>query len=184
MKKTEKELKQMEKFISLIAEVIPNEDAKGKKLKMEQRIRIAAATKLPSKYNLNQNKAAKESFNLHKEICSSLVEISEKYNVPCCYCIYFMVGKDAHKIVTFNKGYKKLNVEKGEAIIRMAQAYAKKCDFKANDAAYHAFTTYYEQGNTDADNFINNVLPTLSVNSSNGFQQICSVLGIKGRGMN
>lgn len=136
---------------SIIGEIIPNINADGSKAKLENRIRAMATAKL-GKYNLSQYKVLKENFLRHKEICAQLVAISEKHNVPCCYVIYFAVGKDAHKNVVFEKGYKSINVEKAEAIIEFTKAVQAYLGMKKpTDALFHAVTKYYENGFTNVE---------------------------------
>lgn len=165
---------------SIIGEINPTTNADGSKAKLENRIRAMATAKL-GKYNLSQYKTLKENFLRHKEICAQLVALSEKHNVPCCYVIYFAVGKDAHKNPVFEKGYKSINIEKAEAIIDFTKAVQAYLGMKTpTDALFHAVTKFYEKGNTNIAIFKSMLAtapqPTEPV--ENNFAAYCKVLGI------
>lgn len=180
MGKTEKNPKEETKKVitSIIGEIIPNINADGSKAKLENRIRSMASARL-GKYNLSQYKALKENFLRHKEICAQLVAISEKHNVPCCYIIYFAVGKDAHKNVTFEKGYKSINVEKAEDIIELTKAFQSYLNMKvATDKLYHAVTKFYEKGNTNVSTFKSMLLTAPPCEEKgHDFKAFCKILG-------
>jgi hypothetical protein len=88
----------------------------------------------------------------HYSVCKSLVEMSDKYQMPIAYLVYFTVGKDAHKTPTYEKGYKKFDEAKGDTICKWAEMFGKKFGerLRTNDKVLHVLTKFYEkQGKSD-----------------------------------
>lgn len=126
----------------------------AEKLSLDVLVRLAASNKIPTKYNLAQFKEDKARMVLHKQICEDVVRIADENKVPITYLVYFMVGKDCHKVSTFNKGYVSCNPIKAMAIIRMAKEFAAHHGYKKpTDRVYHAMTAFYERVSTDYDVF-------------------------------
>ena len=50
-------------------------------------------------------------FHRHNQICKKLVEFSDKYNYPMTQLVYVGVGKNAHRLIVFEKGYFDFNEE-------------------------------------------------------------------------
>jgi hypothetical protein len=95
---------------------------------------------------------ATEEQTTHFNVCKSLVELSDKEQMPISYLLYFCVGKDAHKTPTYEKGYKKFDAAKGEVICKWASMFAAKFGerLRTNDKVLHVLTKFYEkQGKSD-----------------------------------
>ncbi|MDE6285231.1 MAG: hypothetical protein K2M17_05745 [Bacilli bacterium] len=84
----------------------------------------------------------------HRDICRELVRLStENHNFPYAVLVYIAIGTDAHKKPVFERGYKAINVEKAETIIRWLEAFAKYNEnpkFFTSDKIVHAFAKFYD----------------------------------------
>ena len=82
-------------------------------------------------------------------ICKELVALADKHNgYPITYLVYFAVGKNAHRNNVFDKGYKKIDLQKANRIFMWLNQYAKHegDPSVARDAnVAHALTAYYER---------------------------------------
>ena len=115
--------------------------------KLENLVELSAITPISDEAN-------KDARELHKTICTELMQVSKEHDVPMSFLVYFMVSKEAHKEATFNQGYKKMDKEKALAIIKMAKAFAAFHGYnKPNDKVYHAMTAYYERKSKDYAEF-------------------------------
>ena len=102
------------------------------------------------RYNLRQFANKK----LHHDICKSLVALSEEFKddkgnpFPLCYIVYFAIGKNAHRIEVFDKGYSRFDEKKARKIIGWAFEFAKHMGnpkLARNDKVLHYLTRYYEK---------------------------------------
>lgn len=115
-------------------------------------IRNASVAKCDASLNLRQNADKKAAFLRHRDICKKLVELSDEFNAPCSFIVYFSVGTDAHKPSVFEKGYKKFDEEKARAILTMAKTFALHNGMKTpTDRVYHALTKFYTKISTDLE---------------------------------
>lgn len=83
----------------------------------------------------------------HHDICVQLVNLAKKNNFPYTALVYFAVGTDAHKKPVFDKGYKNINLEKAETILKWLMLFAKhnkNPKFYTCEKIVHAFTKFYE----------------------------------------
>ena len=99
-----------------------------------------------------RKKLSDEEYNnlaRHRDICKELVRLStEHHNFPYTPLVYFAVGCDAHKKPIFEKGYKSINIEKAETILRWLEWFAdynNNPKFFACDKIVHAFTKFYTE---------------------------------------
>lgn len=84
---------------------------------------------------------------LHNDICKELVRLAHEYNFPYTALVYFAVASDAHKKTAFERGYRSINVEKAETILRWLEKFAKynkNPKFFTCEKIVHAFSKFYD----------------------------------------
>ena len=74
------------------------------------------------RYNICKDKAQKL---LHHDTCKQAIAFAERTGFPIGIVLYIGVGKDAHKDVAFNKGYKGFNEKKADLVVKMALEFAR-----------------------------------------------------------
>ena len=98
------------------------------------------------RYNICKDKAEKL---LHHDTCKQAIAFAERTGFPIGIVLYIGVGKDAHKDVAFNKGYKGFNEKKADLIVKMANEFAKHFNASEkmahNDRLVHALCRYVEK---------------------------------------
>lgn len=62
----------------------------------------------------------------HNEICKKLISLAEKHSYPITQVVYVAVGKNAHRPNVFENGYKKIDIERFEQVIKLCDVFAKK----------------------------------------------------------
>lgn len=109
---------------------------------------------MPNWFNLVQNKERREK---HIEVCKKLNELSvANGNYPITYLVYFAVGKNAHRLVTFLGGYTKIDEKKAEKIFSWLTLFAK---YHKNDKLFrnpnvaHALCRFYDKFSTKTKDF-------------------------------
>lgn len=85
-------------------------------------------------------------FHRHNQICKKLVEFSDKYNYPMTQLVYVGVGKNAHRLIVFEKGYFDFNEEKVELFMKLCELFAKKfgSNWRTNAFLCHTIDRYLE----------------------------------------
>ena len=141
--------------------------------KLDDMVRMAASTPI-------SDVADVEKRQLHKDICTKLVEVSDREQVPMSFLVYFMVSKEAHKQSTFDKGYTKCDETKAAAVIKMSKAFAEFHGYgKPSDKVYHAMTAFYERKSQDYAEF-EKILSTMTPNKKWATtKSICTAMGMK-----
>lgn len=151
-----------------------------KETSLEARIRANAKD---TRFNLRQF-ADKRT---HHEICKKLVEVSDDYKdengkpFPITYLVYFMVGKNAHRISVFENGYTKCNEKKARRIISWAERFAKKMGnpkLSRNDRVLHVLTKYYEKVGEKTSDFTDKIKGLDPRPKFKDFKEISAYLGI------
>lgn len=147
---------------------------------LEARVR---ATAKDGRYNLRQYADKRQ----HKEICKKIVQVSDDFKdengkpFPICYIVYFMVGKNAHRLPVFEAGYTKCDEKKARRIISWALAFAKKMGnpkLARNDRVLHALTKYYERVGNKTSDFTDKIKTLSPQPKFNDFKEIAAFLGI------
>lgn len=129
-----------------------------KKNTLDARVRaIAESGKgkgMPNWFNLPQNK---EKRMLHIDICKKLAELSKNNgNYPITYLVYFAVGKNAHRLITFLGGYTKIDEKKANKIFSWLKLVAKHYGNKklfGNPNVAHALCRFYDKYSTKTADF-------------------------------
>ena len=83
----------------------------------------------------------------HHDICVDLANLSHTHNFPYAALVYFAIGGDAHKKAVFEKGYKEINLDKAETILKWLAKFAKynkNPKFYTSDKIVHAFSKFYD----------------------------------------
>lgn len=82
----------------------------------------------------------------HNEVCRKLVELCDKHNYPMTQLVYVAVGKNAHKTIVFENGYKKIDIEKAELMLKLSEVFAKKfgSQWRTNGFLCHLLDRYLE----------------------------------------
>lgn len=131
-------------------------EVKEKKTTLEMRVRAAANGNGLEKLEMDEETKAR-----HIEICKELVALADKHNgYPITYLVYFAVGKNAHRSNVFDKGYKKIDLQKANRIFMWLNQYAKHegDPSVARDAnVAHALTAYYERKTKNPVTFNNSL---------------------------
>lgn len=155
-----------------------------------------ASCKMPSKVtidgetislNPNQYKAIRNSIALHCDFCSKVVCI---YNhtgkpFPITYMVYYVLGKQSHRTSFFESGIKSFGILEDSngvkrtlsladflAITTITVAYSRYNGNKGVDAdLLHGIVKYYAETGISAESFIDDVLPHVKKNNSEGCEQ-------------
>ena len=137
---------------------------------------------MPSKFHSPKNKENKAA---HIEACVALAEMSKKYEYPSiAQLVYFAIGKDAHKEVTFEKGYKVVNTEKAVRILNWCKEYAKHNGnprLYTNGNVAHALTAFYERVSKKTKDFKAALAKTTPNAKAVKFAVIAANLGIESK---
>ena len=137
---------------------------------------------MPSKFHSPKNKENKAA---HIEACVALAEMSKKYEYPSiAQLVYFAIGKDAHKEVTFEKGYKGVNTEKAVRILNWCKEYAKHNGnprLYTNGNVAHALTAFYERVSKKTKDFKAALAKTTPNAKAVKFAVIAANLGIESK---
>lgn len=82
----------------------------------------------------------------HNEICKELVRLADKHNYPMTQLVYVAIGKNAHRPIVFENGYEKIDVEKAELFLKLAEVFAKKfgSNWRTNCFLCHSIDRYLE----------------------------------------
>ena len=135
-----------------------------------------------SKFHSPKNKENKAA---HIEACVALAEMSKKYEYPSiAQLVYFAIGKDAHKEVTFEKGYKVVNTEKAVRILNWCKEYAKHNGnprLYTNGNVAHALTAFYERVSKKTKDFKAALAKTTPNAKAVKFAVIAANLGIESK---
>lgn len=88
---------------------------------------------------------------LHHNICKQLVALADENNFPMGVLVYIAIGTSAHKPMIFANGYKKIDVAKAKAVMKMCKIFAHKYGDKyyTNDKVVHTMSRYYEVGGSN-----------------------------------
>lgn len=82
----------------------------------------------------------------HNTICKELVRLADANNYPMTQLVYVAIGKNAHRPMVFEEGYKKIDVEKTELMLKLADVFAKKFgnNWRTNGFLCHMIDRYLE----------------------------------------
>ena len=131
-------------------------EVKEKKTTLEMRVRAAANGNGLEKLEMDEETKAR-----HIEICKELVALADKHNgYPITYLVYFAVGKNAHRTIVFDRGYKNINPSKANRILMWLGQYARHegDPTAARDAnVAHALTAYYDKKTKNPVTFNNSL---------------------------
>ena len=140
-----------------------------------------ATAKLPSKVtidgktislNLSQYKNIREAIALHCDICSKVVciynHIGRAY--PITYLVYHAISKQAHRKEFYDNGIKNIApLSDTLNIAAIATAYSRYNGNKGVDGdLLHGIVKYYGETGISAESFIDDVLPHVKKNNSEG----------------
>jgi hypothetical protein len=101
------------------------------------------AKKNVGRYNFCEDKEQKVRHNM---ICKRLVQLADYHKFPMTLMLYVAVGTNAHRKPIFERGYRNINVDKVEQVVKLADVFAKKFGDKArtNDKVIHMISRYYD----------------------------------------
>lgn len=104
----------------------------------------AEAMKNVSRYNFHPRKA---EMIAHHNVCKGLVNLADKHDFPMGVLVYIAVGTNAHRPCVFEKGYRKIDVEKAEKVIALCEIFAKRfgANTRTNDRLVHAVSRYVDR---------------------------------------
>ena len=93
----------------------------------------------------------------HQEICKELYRLShENNNFPYSSLVPIAINYSAHKQSEFYKGYKNINIEKTEKILKWLKRLAKHCGddrYSRYDIVVHAVMKFYDKVSTSTKVF-------------------------------
>lgn len=97
-------------------------------------------------YNFVRDVNEKERKRTHNKVCKDLVAFADKYNFPMGVLVYVGVSTSAHKPSVFEKGYKKFDLKKAEAVEKLCTIFAEKYGekYRTKDLLVHACDRYYK----------------------------------------
>ena len=140
-----------------------------------------ATAKLPSKVtidgktislNLSQYKEIRASVALHCNICAKVVAIYNHIGraYPITYLVYHAINKQAHRKEFYDNGIKNIApLSDTLNIAAIATAYSRYNGNKGVDGdLLHGIVKYYAETGISAESFIDDVLPHVKKNNSEG----------------
>lgn len=143
-----------------------------------------ASCKMPSKVtidgktislNLSQYKEIRASIALHCNICAKVVAIYNHIGraYPITYLVYHAINKQAHRKEFYDAGIKTIApLSDTLNIAAIATAYSRYNGNKGVDGdLLHGIVKYYAETGISAESFIDDVLPHVKKNNSEGCEQ-------------
>lgn len=76
----------------------------------------------------------------HNQVCKELVKLYEKHNYPMTQLVYIGVGKNAHQTQVFTNGFKDIDTERIELVIKLSEIFANKFGKKWRNNAFLCHT--------------------------------------------
>lgn len=103
--------------------------------KLENAVRVEASKDVTLMNDLSQLCRMK-----HNQVCKELVKLYDKHNYPMTQLVYIGVGKNAHQIQVFEKGFNDIDSEKIELVIKLSDVFANKFGKKWRNNAFLCHT--------------------------------------------
>lgn len=156
------------------------------KKSVESLVRDAALAPITTLYNLKQFKHDKMLAERHKAICQMAVDFASGHpDMPFYAVLSSAIGSGAWKTDVFEKGYKRIDLNRAEQMYKMANAYNEKMgiDHKPSDVVWRLVRRYYEKVSTNYDDFLQSLANAKIMDGDRGhFKEQCINLGIEGVG--
>lgn len=164
----------------------------AKKDSLETAIRNIAENKLNGKYNLSQYKEGGKRHQekldalTHKSVCEQVMAFKKTHeDIPLYQILSVGISKGAFKKTEFDKGYKRFDAKKVEAVVEFGRYYNKYHGIKStkiSDVTIRLMTRYYEKVSTDMGKFLlalaSSKVMGKECNNRGHYDELCKNLGI------
>lgn len=153
-----------------------------KQVCVEKRIEEMANTKIGGKLNLAQYKKEKERLMIHKSVCQQVLAYRDSNPTMPVYAILSAgISAGAFKNEEFNKGYKKFDSDKVNAVYQMANAYNKAMGKNGmpSDVLYRVCMKYYKKVSHNVADFMKSLETAKQMDTCRGnFEELCKNVGV------